>query len=99
MLVHELESRLNSGLQDLELTFQQQYGLWQQEYSELQQQLEQSQLRESHLRQQNTRLISELNAKGAVPDSDPLLQKVRMLAAHINVLAEEAAAFRRSCQE
>lgn len=99
MLVQELESRLNSGLQDLENSFQQQYHIWQQEFQELQQLLEQAQLREAQLRKQNARLINELNTKDAVPDSDPLLQKVKLLAAHINALAEEAAAFRRSCQE
>lgn len=98
MLLQELETRIDAACSLLENSVPQLQHMWQQEYQSLQHQLEQCLAREAQLREHNTMLVDKLNVLDSSPERNPLLHKIKIISAHIDALAKEAAAFRQSCQ-
>ncbi|MBA0168254.1 MULTISPECIES: hypothetical protein [Pectobacterium] len=96
MRVEELEYRLDSALRALEQSVQRQQQTWRQQHHSLQQQLLQAKERDAYLCTQIERLSAQLNAMDSSPDRNPLLQKMKVIHAHLDALAQEASAFRRS---
>ncbi|QWA11853.1 hypothetical protein GTU79_03375 [Sodalis ligni] len=98
MLLQEFEVRINNALTELEQSFARHQRQWQLDREALQQQLDLSMRREAKLREQNALLISQLNNLDTSPDRNPLIHKIKILSAHIDALAKDAAAFRQSCR-
>ena len=98
MLLQELETRLDAAFSLLENSVIQRQHVWRQEYQSLKHQLEQCLAREARLREYNAMLVGKLNSLDSSPDRNPLLHKIKIISAHIDALAKEAAAFRQSCQ-
>jgi len=98
MLLQELETRINSALTELEQSFARHQRQWQLDHEALQQQLDLSIRREAKLREQNALLVSQLNNLDSSPDRNPLIHKIKILSAHIDALAKDAAAFHKSCR-
>ncbi|WP_409160336.1 MbeD/MobD family mobilization/exclusion protein [Pectobacterium sp. B2J-2] len=96
MRLEELEYRLDSALRALEQSVQRQQQTWRQEYQSLQQQLVQAKERDAYLCSQIERLSAQLNAVDSSPERNPLIQKMKAIHAHLDALAQEASAFRRS---
>ncbi|MEH0833990.1 hypothetical protein OI450_16050 [Pectobacterium cacticida] len=92
MRVEEWKCRLDSALEALEQSIQRQ----QQEHRVLQQQLLQAKERDAYLCTQIERLSAQLSALDGSPAQNPLLQTIRVIYAQLDVLAHEAAAFKRS---
>ncbi len=98
MLWQEFESRINIALTELEQSFARHQRQWQLDQQALQQQLDLSLIREAKLREQNALLVSQLNNLDSSPDRNPLIHKIKILSAHIDALAKDAAAFHQSCR-
>lgn len=98
MLLQELETRVNNALTELEQSFARHQRQWQLDHQALEQQLELSLKREAKLREQNALLISQLNNLDSASDRNPLIGKIKILRAHIDALAKDAAAFHQSCR-
>ncbi|RLM20561.1 hypothetical protein BIY29_14945 [Brenneria alni] len=96
MWVEELETRLNGAFQELERSVQQQQQIWRRDYQQLQQQLAQARQHEAQLCEQIEQLVTQLNAMDSSPARNPLLQKVKVISAHIDALAKDASNFVRS---
>ncbi|ATY89478.1 hypothetical protein WCU81_08845 [Pectobacterium atrosepticum] len=96
MRVEELEYRLDSALQALEQSVQRQQQTWRQEHQSLQQQLLQAQERDACLCTQIERLSAQLSSMGSSPERNPLIQKMKVIHAHLDALVQDATAFRRS---
>ncbi|GKW25402.1 hypothetical protein R0L47_22015 [Pectobacterium polonicum] len=96
MRVEELEYRLDSALRALEQSVQRQQQTWRQEHHSLHQQLLQARERDAYLCTQIERLSAQLSAMDSSPERNPLIQKMKVIHAHLDVLAQEATAFRRS---
>ncbi|MEH2920531.1 hypothetical protein ACFFL1_06960 [Samsonia erythrinae] len=96
MRIEELEYRLDSALQALEQSVQRQQQTWRQEHQQLRQQLHQAQERDAYLCSQIEQLSARLNAMDSSPDRNPLMQKMKVIHAHLDALAQDASAFRRS---
>lgn len=96
MRVEELEYRLDSALRALEQSVQRQQQTWRQEHQSLQQQLLQAKERDAYLCTQIERLSAQLSAMDRSPDRNPLIQKMKVIHSHLDALAQEASAFRRS---
>ncbi|KFX20259.1 hypothetical protein N6P31_14400 [Pectobacterium betavasculorum] len=96
MRVEELEYRLDSALQALEQSVQRQQQTWRQEHQSLQQQLLQAQERDAYLCTQIERLSAKLSSMDNSPERNPLIQKMKVIHAHLDALAQDATAFRRS---
>ncbi|ASN87192.1 hypothetical protein D5073_07060 [Pectobacterium versatile] len=96
MRVEELEYRLDSALQALEQSVQSQQQMWRQEHQSLQQQLLQVKERDAYLCAQIERLSAQLSAMDSSPERNPLIQKMKIIHAHLDGLAQDASAFRRS---
>lgn len=96
MCIEELETRLESALQALEISVKQQQQFWQRDYQQLHLQLAQSRQRESDLRTQINQLMTRVNSLDTSPERNPLLQKVALIRAHVDALVKDAAAFRNS---
>lgn len=96
MRVEELEYRLDSALQALEQSVQRQQQMWRQEHQSLQQQLLQVKERDAYLCAQIERLSARLSAMDSSPERNPLIQKMKIIHAHLDGLAQDASAFRRS---
>ncbi|WP_224718005.1 hypothetical protein [Pectobacterium versatile] len=96
MRVEELEYRLDSALQALEQSVQRQQQMWRQEHQSLQQQLLQAKERDAYLCTQIERLSAQLSAMDSSPERNPLIQKMKIIHAHLDGLAQDASAFRRS---
>ncbi|KHT32021.1 hypothetical protein [Pectobacterium carotovorum] len=96
MRVEELEYRLDSALQALEQSVQRQQQMWRQEHQSLQQQLIQVKERDAYLCAQIERLSAQLSAMDSSPERNPLIQKMKIIHAHLDGLAQDASAFRRS---
>ncbi|MFC3394318.1 MbeD/MobD family mobilization/exclusion protein [Brenneria rubrifaciens] len=96
MWIEELETRLEDALQTLEQSVQQQQYQWRHDCQELQQQLLLAKQREAQLSSQVEQLLAQLNAIDSSPERNPLLQKVKMIGAHLDALARDAEAFNRS---
>ncbi|PWC17868.1 hypothetical protein [Brenneria corticis] len=96
MWVEELQTRLDGAFQELEQSVRQQQQIWRRDYQQLEQQLAQSRQREAQLGEQIEQLVAKLNAMDSSPARNPLLQKVKVISAHIDALAKDAADFVRS---
>lgn len=96
MVLQEFESRLNDALTELEKSISRHHTLWRQDQQNLRQQLDLSQQREAKLREQNALLVNQLNNLDSSPERNPLLHKIKILHSHLDALAKDAAAFRRS---
>ncbi|KHN50362.1 MbeD/MobD family mobilization/exclusion protein [Pectobacterium fontis] len=96
MRVEELEYRLDSALRALEQSVQRQQQTWRQEHQSLQQQLLQAKERDAYLCTQIERLSAQLNSMDSSPERNPLIQKMKMIYAQLDVLAQDATVFRRS---
>ncbi|MFJ5447971.1 hypothetical protein [Pectobacterium carotovorum] len=96
MRVEELEYRLDSALQALEQSVQRQQQMWRQEHQSLQQQLLQVKERDAYLCAKIERLSAQLSAMDSSPERNPLIQKMKIIHAHLDGLAQDASAFRRS---
>lgn len=96
MWVDEWETTLESALTDLERSVQRQQRLWQDEHLQWQRQLAQAERREAELCAQIERLVAQLNTMDASPERNPLMQRIKMIGAHIDALAREASAFSQS---
>ncbi|WP_213990834.1 hypothetical protein [Sodalis sp. dw_96] len=98
MLLQEFEARMNIALTELEQSFARHQQQWRLDHEALQQQLDLSMRREAKLREQNALLVSQLNNLDSSPDRNPLIHKIKILSAHIDALARDAAAFHQSCR-
>lgn len=96
MRVEEVEYRLDSALRALEQSVQRQQQMWRQEHQSLQQQLLQAKARDVYLCAQIERLSAQLSAMDSSPERNPLIQKMKIIHAHLDGLAQDASAFRRS---
>ncbi|KGA42630.1 hypothetical protein [Pectobacterium odoriferum] len=96
MRVEELEYRLDSALRALEQSVQRQQQTWRQEHQSLQQQLLQVKERDAYLCAQIERLSAQLSVMDSSPERNPLIQKMKIIHAHLDGLAQDASAFRRS---
>ncbi|MGM3173078.1 hypothetical protein [Dickeya lacustris] len=96
MCIEELQARLESALQALEVSVGRQQQVWQRDYQHLHLQLMQARQREAELCARLNELVSRVNMMDVSPERNPLLQKINLIRAHIEALAAEAAAFHRS---
>lgn len=96
MWIEELETRLEEALQALERSVQQQQSRWRDDCQQWQQQLLVAKQREAQLASQIEQLLARINAMDNSPERNPLLQKVKIISAHLDALAKEASAFTRS---
>lgn len=96
MWLEELETQLEEALQALEISVQQQQYQWQRDCQQLQQQLLLAKQREAQLSSQIEQLLTRLNAMDSSPERNPLLQKVKIISAHLDALARDASEFSRS---
>nr|WP_113869691.1 hypothetical protein [Brenneria salicis]NMN92842.1 hypothetical protein [Brenneria salicis ATCC 15712 = DSM 30166]RBP57265.1 hypothetical protein DES54_1728 [Brenneria salicis ATCC 15712 = DSM 30166]RLM28427.1 hypothetical protein BHG07_17300 [Brenneria salicis ATCC 15712 = DSM 30166] len=96
MWIEELETRLEEALQALERSVQQQQSRWRDDCHQWQQQLLLAKQREAQLASQIEQLLARMNAMDNSPERNPLLQKVKIISAHLDALAKEASAFTRS---
>lgn len=95
MTIHELEAQFHNAMNELQASFEHQHRGWQQDYQALQQQLAASAEREIALCMQNQQLVDQLSAASSVPKQHALVKQIKMLGAHLDVLAEDAATFNR----
>ncbi|MBP2844401.1 hypothetical protein J8655_02645 [Dickeya oryzae] len=96
MCIEELESRLESALQALEASVSRQQQIWQRDYQQIHVQLIQARQREADLCARINELVTRVNMMDQSPERNPLLQKINLIRAHLDALANEAAAFHRS---
>ncbi|MCV9878793.1 hypothetical protein [Brenneria izbisi] len=96
MWIEELETRLEEALQALERSVQQQQSRWRDDCQQWQQQLLLAEQREAQLASQIEQLLARMNAMDNSPERNPLLQKVKIISAHLDALAKDASAFTRS---
>ncbi|ACT08316.1 conserved hypothetical protein [Dickeya chrysanthemi Ech1591] len=96
MCIEELEARLESALQALEASVSRQQQIWQRDYQHLHLQLVQARQREADLCSKINELVTRVNMMDESPERNPLLQKINLIRAHLDALAQEASAFHRS---
>ncbi|ACS87141.1 MULTISPECIES: MbeD/MobD family mobilization/exclusion protein [Musicola] len=96
MCIEEWETRLENALLSLEESVRRQQQNWRQDYQRLHLQLAQAQQREADLCARINELVTRVNLMDDSPERNPLLQKVNLIRAHLDALAKEAAAFKRS---
>ncbi|TKI06949.1 hypothetical protein [Martelella alba] len=97
MLLQEMETRIDNALTELEQSFARHQRQWQLEHQALEQQLQQSLQREATLREQNALLVRKLNNLDGSSDQNPLINRMKILRAHVDALVKDAAAFHQSC--
>ncbi|TQI81833.1 MbeD/MobD like protein [Serratia fonticola] len=95
MTMRELEIQFQNAMNELQASFEKQHREWQQGYLALQQQLEEARLREISLRKQNEQLVRKLSTASSVPEQHALVKQIKMLGAHLDALAKDAATFNR----
>ncbi|WP_431225313.1 MbeD/MobD family mobilization/exclusion protein [Serratia sp. L9] len=95
MSMRELEIQFQNAMNELQASFEKQHREWQQSYQALQQQLEEAQRRETSLRMQNEQLLRKLSTASSVPEQHALVKQIKMLGAHLDALAKDAATFNR----
>lgn len=95
MTMRELEIQFQNAMNELQASFEKQHREWQQGYQALQQQLEEARLREISLRKQNEQLVRKLSTASSVPEQHALVKQIKMLGAHLDALAKDAATFNR----
>lgn len=93
MTMRELEVQFLHAMSELQSTFEKQHQTWQASYNALQHELEQSKTRESVLRAKNDMLLQKLNTASTLPEQHSLVRQIKMLSAHLDVLAKDAAIF------
>lgn len=96
MTMRELEIHFHHAMNELQASFEKQHREWQHSYQALQQQLEEAKQREIILRMQNEQLIRKLSTANSVPEQHVLIKQIKMLGAHLEALAQDAANF--NCQ-
>ncbi|WP_304166136.1 hypothetical protein [Lonsdalea britannica] len=96
MCIDEWEARLDSALQALESSVQQQQQRWHEHVQQLNAQLMLAREQEAELREQIETLVARMNSVSASPERNPLLQKVNVIRTHIDALAKDAEAFCQS---
>ncbi|MFP1805616.1 hypothetical protein ACLEED_07510 [Lonsdalea quercina] len=96
MCIDEWEARLDSALQALESSVQQQQQHWREHVQQLNAQLTLAQEQEAELREQIETLVARMNSVSTSPERNPLLQKVNVIRTHIDALAKDAEAFCQS---
>ncbi len=95
MTMRELDIQFQNAMNELQASFEKQHREWQQSYQALQQQLEAAQQREMALRMQNEQLMRKLSTASSVPEQHALIKQIKMLGAHLDALAKDAATFNR----
>lgn len=93
MNMRELEIQFQNAMNELQASFEKQHREWQRGYQALQQQLEESRQREISLRMQNEQLLRKLSTASSVPEQHVLVKQIKMLGAHLDALAKDAATF------
>ncbi|MFC0224965.1 MbeD/MobD family mobilization/exclusion protein [Serratia aquatilis] len=93
MTMRELEIQFQNAMNELQASFEKQHREWQQGYQVLQQQLAEAKQREIALRMQNEQLVHKLNTASSVPEQHALVKQIKMLGAHLDALAKDAATF------
>ncbi|AJI94747.1 mbeD/MobD like family protein [Yersinia ruckeri] len=95
MTMRELEVKFLSAMNELQSTFEKQHQVWQKSYEALQHALEQSLAREATLKAQNDLLQKKLSNANSLPEQHQLVKQIKMLGAHLDALAKDAASFNR----
>ncbi|AJJ62199.1 MbeD/MobD family mobilization/exclusion protein [Yersinia aldovae] len=93
MTMRELEVQFLNAMSELQSTFEKQHQTWQASYNALQHELEQSKAREAATRAKNDMLLRKLNTANTLPEQHSLVRQIKMLGAHLDALAKDAAAF------
>lgn len=93
MTMRELDIRFQHAMNELQASFEKQHREWQQSYQALQQMLEEAKQREAALRAQNEQLRRKLSTASSVPEQHALVKQIKMLGAHLDALAKDAATF------
>ncbi|CAI0995261.1 MbeD/MobD like [Serratia entomophila] len=104
MKMRELEIQFQNAMNELQASFEQQHREWQHSYQALQQLLEEAKQREAALleeakrreaalRAQNEQLARKLSTASSVPEQHALVKQIKMLGAHLDALAKDAATF------
>ncbi|HEI8867686.1 MbeD family mobilization/exclusion protein [Serratia sp. AKBS12] len=93
MTMRELEIQFQNAMNELQASFEKQHREWQQRYHALQQQLLEAQQREAALHAQNEQLARKLSTASSVPEQHALVKQIKMLGAHLDALAKDAATF------
>ncbi|AGO56636.1 MbeD/MobD family mobilization/exclusion protein [Serratia plymuthica] len=93
MRMRELEIQFQNAMSELQASFEKQHREWQQSYQALQQLLEESKQREAALHMQNAQLVRKLSTANSVPEQHALVKQIKMLGAHLDALAKDAATF------
>lgn len=109
MTMRELEIQFQNAMNELQASFERQHREWQQSYDALQQQLEESKQREmvlleeakrreAALHAQNEQLAHKLSTATSIPQQHALVKQIKMLGAHLDALAKDAATFNHHLQ-
>lgn len=93
MKMRELEIQFQIAMNELQASFERQHREWQHSYQALQQLLEEAKQREDALRAQNEQLARKLSTASSVPEQYTLVKQIKMLGAHLDALAKDAATF------
>ncbi|CAI1860780.1 MbeD/MobD like [Serratia liquefaciens] len=93
MKMRELETQFQNAMSELQASFEKQHREWQHSYQALQQLLEEAKQREVALRMQNEQLVRKLSTASSVPEQHALVKHIKMLGAHLDALAKDAASF------
>ncbi|WON75934.1 MbeD/MobD family mobilization/exclusion protein [Serratia sp. UGAL515B_01] len=93
MTMRELEIQFQNAMNELQASFEKQHREWQRGYQLLQQQLAEARQREMSLRVQNEQLAHKLDTASSLPEQHALIKQIRMLGAHLDALAKDAATF------
>lgn len=96
MTMRELELHFHHAMNELQASFEKHHREWQHSYQALQQQLEEAKQREIILRMQNEQLVRKLSTANSVPEQHVLIKQIKILGAHLEALAQDAANF--NCQ-
>ncbi|AHG19144.1 MbeD/MobD like protein [Chania multitudinisentens RB-25] len=95
MPMRELDTQFQNAMNELQASFEKQHREWQQHFQALQQQLEEAKQREAVLQRQNEQLIHQLSTASSIPEQHALVKQIKMLGAHLDALAKDAATFNR----
>lgn len=93
MTMRELEVQFLNAMSELQSTFEKQHQTWQASYKALQHELQQSKIREAALQAKNEMLLRKLNTANTLPEQHSLVRQMKVLGAHLDALAKDAAAF------
>jgi len=99
MTMRELEQQFLNAMNALQDSFEKQHQQWQQSYDALQHQLDQAKQRENALLQQNAALQRKLSTASSLPEQHSLVKQIKILGAHLDALAKDAAIFNHQVQK